>query len=210
MSKFSRTLKKLRIEGEYTQKQLADLMGVSESTIGMYERGQREPNFEMLEIIADIFNVYMSDLIEEKPVIALEADDTVRIRFLGDVAAHFGGIANEEHETLEVPASWIRGNRPDDYFAVRVYGSSMYPEYRDGDEVLCRFCDDMGRSGQVGVFMCPDDEATLKRINYVYGEDWVELEPINPEYEPRRIEGYELEQYRVVGKAVRLIRTIGK
>ena len=45
-----------------TQKQLADALGVSESRIGMYERCQREPDFEMLEAIADYFNVDMNYL----------------------------------------------------------------------------------------------------------------------------------------------------
>lgn len=45
-----------------TQKQLADTLGVSESRIGMYERGKREPDFEMLEAIADYFNVDMDYL----------------------------------------------------------------------------------------------------------------------------------------------------
>jgi len=67
MSKFSVALKALRLKSEYTQKQIADLVGVSESAIGMYERGMREPNFETLEVIADIFNVQMSDLIDSTP-----------------------------------------------------------------------------------------------------------------------------------------------
>lgn len=45
-----------------TQRQLADTLGVSESRIGMYERCQREPDFEMLEAIADYFNVDMDYL----------------------------------------------------------------------------------------------------------------------------------------------------
>lgn len=45
-----------------TQRQLADILQVSESRIGMYERCQREPDFEMLEAIADYFNVDMDYL----------------------------------------------------------------------------------------------------------------------------------------------------
>ena len=59
---FGIVLKSLRTKNRMTQKQLADTLGVSESRIGMYERGQREPDFEMLEIIADYFNVDMDYL----------------------------------------------------------------------------------------------------------------------------------------------------
>ena len=54
---FKGVLKSLRLRHNMTQKGLADALGVSESAIGMYERGQREPDFEMQELIADYFNV---------------------------------------------------------------------------------------------------------------------------------------------------------
>lgn len=50
------------------------------------------------------------------------------------------------------------------------------------------------------------DEATVKKVHYVYGEDWLELIPINPEYETKRIEKHDLENCRVLGKVVKLIR----
>ncbi|MBR3008353.1 MAG: helix-turn-helix transcriptional regulator [Stomatobaculum sp.] len=59
---FGKVLRSLRIKNSMTQKQLADTLGVSESRIGMYERCQREPDFEMLEAIADYFNVDMDYL----------------------------------------------------------------------------------------------------------------------------------------------------
>ena len=59
---FGQVLKLLRTESGLTQKELAHKFGISESTVGMYERGQREPAFEMLEAIADYFNVDMDFL----------------------------------------------------------------------------------------------------------------------------------------------------
>ncbi len=60
---FAERLTYLRKSARLTQQQLADALGVSRSTIGMYEKGQREPNFETLESIADLFNVRMDSLI---------------------------------------------------------------------------------------------------------------------------------------------------
>ena len=68
MSKFQRIFKNLREQKNMTQEELAKALGVSKSTIGMYERGDREPNFEKLEVIADYFNVNMSDLIDSKNI----------------------------------------------------------------------------------------------------------------------------------------------
>lgn len=59
---FGTVLRGLRKRNDLTQKQLADILGISESTVGMYERGHREPDFEMFEMIADYFNVDMDYL----------------------------------------------------------------------------------------------------------------------------------------------------
>lgn len=53
-------LKYLRKQDDITQQQLADALGVGKSTISMYENGNREPDFETLEKLADYFNVPMS------------------------------------------------------------------------------------------------------------------------------------------------------
>lgn len=63
MSKFYTRLKKLRIDSGYTQEQLAKKLGITKSRLGMYEIGQRNPDFETLEIIADFFNVDMNYLL---------------------------------------------------------------------------------------------------------------------------------------------------
>ena len=57
MGDFQNVFKKLRLSHGYTQAELADALRISRSTIGMYETGAREPDFETLEIIADFFNV---------------------------------------------------------------------------------------------------------------------------------------------------------
>ena len=50
----------LRHQEGLTQEELASRLGVSRSTIGMYERGKREPDLKTLEKIADIFGVDMN------------------------------------------------------------------------------------------------------------------------------------------------------
>ncbi len=57
MIKFPTRLKELRYSKELSQQKLADKIGISKSSINMYERGEREPSFSTLEIIADFFNV---------------------------------------------------------------------------------------------------------------------------------------------------------
>ena len=68
MPNFSSRIKLLRTERGITQEQLASMLKVSRSTIGMYESGKREPDFETSEAIADIFNVDMDFLMGRSDV----------------------------------------------------------------------------------------------------------------------------------------------
>lgn len=63
MALFKDMLKYLRIRENLSQSELADKLGVAKSTISMYEVGKREPDFETLEAIADLFNVDMNFLL---------------------------------------------------------------------------------------------------------------------------------------------------
>lgn len=62
MGNFKNVLKQLRLNNKWTQDELADRLGISRSAISMYERGEREPDFETLEMIADFFNIDMNYL----------------------------------------------------------------------------------------------------------------------------------------------------
>ena len=63
MAEFKDRVKKLRLDHNLTQDELAQVLGISRSTIGMYETGKREADYETLELIADYFNVDMNYLI---------------------------------------------------------------------------------------------------------------------------------------------------
>ena len=57
MGNFQNIFRKLRTSSNLTQNAIAERLGISRSTIGMYETGAREPDYETLEKIADYFNV---------------------------------------------------------------------------------------------------------------------------------------------------------
>ena len=59
---FGKILKELRTERKVTQQELSDYLNISKSMISMYESNQRKPSYEMLEAIADFFNVDMNRL----------------------------------------------------------------------------------------------------------------------------------------------------
>ena len=81
---------------------------------------------------------------------------------------------------VEVPDTYLKGRKPEDCCAMHVRGDSMYPDFRDGDIVLVLKQNTMNHSGEIGVISYGDDEITIKRINYVQSEDWLELVPLKP------------------------------
>lgn len=62
MAEFKDMLKYFREREHLSQKDLADKLGISASTISMYELGSRQPNFEIEEMIADFFNTDLNTL----------------------------------------------------------------------------------------------------------------------------------------------------
>lgn len=70
MATFGQRLKNLRNSRGISQNELSKHIGVSKSSVNMYERDEREPGFETLEAIADFFNVNMDYLLGRGPNIS--------------------------------------------------------------------------------------------------------------------------------------------
>jgi len=62
MADFASMLKYLREREGLSQRELAAKVGLSASTIGMYESGKRRPRPEEEELLADFFNVDLNIL----------------------------------------------------------------------------------------------------------------------------------------------------
>lgn len=200
MSAFGRTLRRLRKEDNLTQKQLADKLGLAFSTISMYERGDREPDFETLEAIADFFNVSM-DTLYGKDTNNLNSLNNIismpaikKVPLLGTIACGSPILAVENVERdVDMPEN-IRAD-----FALRCKGDSMVDAHiYDGDIVYIRK-QPIVENGEVAAVVI-EDEATLKRF-YQDG-DTVTLMPCNSKYRPFVYTGEQLEQIRIIGKAV--------
>lgn len=63
---FKKKLKNLRVSSNKTQKDLAELLGITERTIRKYEAGSMQPSTENLIKLANIFNVSIDYLVNEK------------------------------------------------------------------------------------------------------------------------------------------------
>lgn len=207
---FGDVLKQLRLESKLTQKEFAHIIGLSESTIGMYERNQREPAFEVLEAIADYFNVDMDYLTGRSSVrrsVSYSPVDNVipmprmnSIPLIGTIACGEPILAVENIEaTVDMPES-IKAD-----FALRCKGDSMInARIYDGDIVYIRqqpTVDD----GQIAAVLI-GDEATLKRVHLF--PDHIVLEPENPQFRPLVYWENDMNSVRILGLAVAFTSTV--
>lgn len=70
---FAQRLRALRKEAGYTQARLGKILGVSTSTVGMYEQGRREPDTAMLLRICSVFSVNADYILGESACRELRA-----------------------------------------------------------------------------------------------------------------------------------------
>jgi len=207
---FGDVLKQLRLESKLTQKEFAHIIGVSESTIGMYERNQREPAFEVLEAIADYFNVDMDYLTGRSSVrrsVSYSPVDNVipmprmgSVPLIGTIACGEPILAVENIEAMVDKPEHIKAD-----FALRCKGDSMInARIYDGDIVYIRqqpTVDD----GQIAAVLI-GDEATLKRVHFF--PDHVVLEPENPQFRPLVYWENDMNSVRILGLAVAFTSTV--
>ncbi len=212
-------IKKLREQQGMSQQVLAEKVGFkTASAINKIELGLRDINQTKIIAFAKALNTTPTFLMgwEEnqdnsyslpQPTIT---ENTTTFPVIGDIAAGFEKQALEDWtgDTIEIPDTYLKGHAESEFFVLRVRGNSMYPMYHDGDKVLILKQSTLNYSGEIGAIIYNDDCGTLKKVEYKEGEDWLNLIPINPNYEPVRIEGEALNHCRVLGVPRLLIREL--
>ncbi len=198
MSSFGKTLRNLRTSKDLTQTQLANALGLAFSTISMYERGEREPDFEIMEAIADYFNVSLNHLYGRNDNITYDniipLPNMNKIPLLGTIACGEPILAEENIECeIDIPED-INAD-----FALRCSGNSMIDaRILDGDIVYIHQQPTVN-NGEIAAVLI-GDEATLKKV-YV-AENTVTLVACNTAYQPLVYTNEQINEIRILGKAV--------
>lgn len=220
MSEISQRLYELITKNNISYGELSKLTGIPKSALQRYATGETEKiPISRIELMAKALHTtaafimgwenndyhYSSNL--KSPDIT---EDVVTFPVIGEIAAGYDEIAVEDWsgDTVDIPTSYLNGRKKEDFFVLSVHGDSMYPMYLNGDKVLILKQNTLNNSGDVGAILYEGECATLKKVEYVKGEDWLRLVPINPEYQPKLIEGADLEQCRVIGVPRLLVREI--
>lgn len=208
------TIKDLRKKSGLSQKEFADLFNVHQTAVSQWETGKTTPDKETLIRIASYFDVSVDYLLGKTDIknplprnmYPIEEGDFIVMPVLASVKAGYDGQAIVEYSDETIPVAKIayKGYPKEECTVMRVSGDSMYPKLLDGDYILVHQQSSVD-SGNIAIVIYNGDEATVKKVRYIPGEDWVELIPANPEYQTRKIEGSDLEQCRVFGLVLGLV-----
>ncbi|MCL1835996.1 MAG: XRE family transcriptional regulator [Treponema sp.] len=180
----------------------AESIGISRSHSHHIERGMQKPSREVLERLSTIYNVNLNWLIYGKGQSGLEAE-TVEIELYNqEAAAGYGREIEDYIEKQYIPVlhDFLRPHNPQNLKAVYVSGDSMIGEHiNNGDIVIFNIKQTEGN----GIYVISVDNTLLvKRVDFNPANKTIELKSANPNYEPRRFSGDELNDIRIEGRVV--------
>lgn len=204
---FGNRVKQKRLDLQLTQEELAKAAGyTSRSSINKIELGQVDLPQSKIIAIAEALHTSPAYLVGWSSEGDSRADiftfDNIRpiatkkIPMLGEIACGKPSYAAEDRESYikvgtDINADFCLTARGDSMTGARIY---------DGDIVFCRSQDTVN-NGEIAVVLI-GDEATLKRVYYYPEKEKLVLQAENPQYEPFVYIGSELQEVRILGKAV--------
>lgn len=180
---FSKNLQYYMELHELNNKELSEILGVSESTVGKWLLRKSTPRMGVIEKLARYFDVQKSDLIEQKEpeLTFVDLSKSIKIPVVGKIPAGVPIEAIEDIiETIDIPEDWTKGDK--EYIGLRVSGDSMYPLLLDGDTVVIQV-QPSAETGDICACYVNGYDATLKRIALTPTS--ITLKPENPNYPPK-------------------------
>lgn len=197
-------IKELRRSKRMTLEELAEIIGTSKQTINRYENGIiTNIPAEKIVALANALETTPQNLMgwseNAQTLTTYNGDAPIKIKklpILGDIACGKPIYADETRESFAVTS-----DRLDADFCLRAHGDSMNgARIYDGDIVFIRSQSSVDNGDIAAVII--NDEATLKRVYYYPREEKLILSPENPRYAPLVYLGSELENIKILGKAV--------
>ncbi len=177
---------------------IAERLGISKSTVSSWCGGVKIPRMDKIEMLADYFGISKSALIEKRngDIKGYRRPVPIRVaeKFIDDDV--LSGTEGYEY----VPEEDVSDGG--EYVFFRACGDEMYPNIMDGDLVLVR----LGGTVRGGEIAAVDEDGASRFRRVVYGEDYVELQPLNPMYPPKRYRDDNAGKARIWGEVRKIIR----
>ncbi len=188
---------------------IAESLGVSKQTVSAWRTGVRSPKRSMLETLSEKYRVDVAWLMgydvprygerEDFDAISLPGVMPIskrRVPLLGGIVCGEPAFAEEEFESYVAVGTNVHAD-----YCLKAHGDSMIgARIMDGDIVFIRK-QDMVENGEIAAVLI-GDETTLKRVYYDPDNQVLSLVAENPRFKTLRYMGAELDQVRILGKAV--------
>ena len=190
---FAKRLKELRASRGLTQDDLARELNLVKSSISMYENGKRKPSFEVLEAIADYFNVNMDTLYSSAPVFV---PSLKRVPMRGYAAAGqpLENLDGQDTYYVETDSRYAVD------FCITVRGDSMINAgINDGDIVFVKAQPEVP-NGKIACVEIDNERVCIKR--FYKTDTGVMLVSENPKYAPLQFSESNCSDFKILGLAV--------
>lgn len=187
MDYFAKNLKYLREKSGLNRRELSDKIKVNPSTLTRWENEEVGATVKNAIDVSTFFNVSMADLLGrdlkmdelnfDNASVTNVLNDVIKIPVLGRIPAGMPFEAIEDQYTLdyeEIPKQWLRGGK--EYFALKLDGDSMEPEYLDKDIIIFQKASNC-ESGQDCCIKINGFDATFKRVKKQ--ENGIMIIPLN-------------------------------
>lgn len=174
---FGNNLKKIRLDNDLTQEELAKKINTSRSNIANYENDKNMPSVDMLEKMSKALNCSVDFLLGKNDKQELNKFKYYMCPVYGRISA---GQPNWAEECLEgflpIDPTLMNIVNPKECFFLRVNGESMNKEIQNGAYALIRKTDFV-ENGEIAVVLVNGNDATLKKFSKQ--GDLIVLEPMS-------------------------------
>lgn len=198
-----KNIKKLREENSLTQKELADIAGVTDKAVSMWEQGKREPRMGAMQKISDYFSVKMSVLMGETDFGEKNTQkNLIYIPIVDFIPAYGHNLSEDEIIGYEnVSASFAEPGGK--YIFYKFSDDNMEPVLKSGDLLLIQLKNYI-QSGAYCAISVDGNQPFIKKL--IFTGDKVELINENKNYENCFFMGEALKRLSVYGEIKKLIR----
>lgn len=189
-----------------TAAELSRKLNINEGTISQYKKGLYEPKQRRLQAIAEALNVSIPWLMgadvpmEQEILNFVPVDKIKKIPVLGRIACGEPILAEENIDGYVYEPKGVKAD-----FALLCKGDSMIDaNIFDNDTVFIK-SQEMVENGEIAAVLI-GNEATLKKV--YYQGNTLTLIAANSNYEPFVFKNEELNDIKILGKAVAVLRQL--
>ena len=195
-------IKAIRSRFGLTQKELADVAGVTENAVSKWENGYSEPRMGAIERIAACYGLKKSNIIEDGGMRTVSSSGMVDMPLYGSIAAGTPIDMMEADGTCPVPA--VVAEAHPGAFLLRVEGDSMDRVLPNGCYAVVDPCKEVEHDGKPYAVCVNGYAATIKRVRRLAHGFMLVPDSTDPTYRPKTYDYNDTstEEITVIGEVV--------